>query len=757
MKKMNLNRRAFLRVTALAGGGFLLGSYAKPTALAQRPETAEAMLSPNAFIRIAADGKVTIMAKAPEIGQGVKNLLPMLIAEELDVEWKNVIVEQSDLDAKYGIQFSGGSLATPFGWEPMRQIGAAGRQMLIAAAANTWGVAAAECTTAAGRVLHKASNRSASYGELAAKAATLPVPAPSTLKLKDPKEYQIIGRSTRGVDTPAIVTGKPVFAIDFTLPGMLYAVYQKCPVFGGKVAGANLDAIRAMKGVKHAFIIDVDVTGSLMVGEKNLDAFLASEGAAGGDRTNILPSEPGLSPGIAIVADSWWAANSAREKLEVKWDEGRWANQSSEGFAKRAEALSKQPPMRTLHKDGDAEKALQSAAKVVEGAYSFPFIAHAPLEPQNTTAHFKDGKLEVWTPSQTPFGGRNLAARTLGIPENDITVHMLRAGGGFGRRLYNDYFVEAAYIAKTVGAPVKLLWSREDDMTNDYYRPGGFQYLKGGLDGAGKLIAWRNHFVTWGDGERYAASASIGGTEFPARFVPNFAAYTSVMPLGLKTGALRAPGSNVYAFVMQSFIDELAHAAGKDPVQFRLELLTAGALPNSQGVMDAGRMIGVVKLAAEKSGWGKRKLPKGTALGFAFHFSHQGYFAEVAEVQVAANKKVKLNKVWVAGDIGSHIINPGAAENLAQGGIVDGISEMMQEITLKAGRVEQANFHQHPMLRMKQTPPIEIHFLKTNHPPTGLGEPSLPPILPAVCNAIFTATGERIRTMPMSKQGFSFA
>jgi isoquinoline 1-oxidoreductase beta subunit len=229
------------------------------------------------------------------------------------------------------------------------------------------------------------------------------------------------------------------------------------------------------------------------------------------------------------------------------------------------------------------------------------------------------------------------------------------------------------------------------------------------------------------------------------------------MPLGLKTGALRAPGSNVYAFVMQSFIDELAHAAGKDPVQFRLELLTAGALPDSQGVMDAGRMIGVVKLAAEKSGWGKRKLPKGTALGFAFHFSHQGYFAEVAEVQVAANKSVKINKVWVAGDIGSHIINPGAAENLAQGGIVDGLGEMMQEITLKAGRVEQANFHQHPMLRMKQTPPIEIHFLKTNHPPTGLGEPSLPPILPAVCNAIFTATGERIRTMPMTKQGFSFA
>ena len=750
MSKTKLNRRSFLRVTALAGGGLLLGSYAKTEALAQE---AEAMLAPNAFIRIASDGTVTIMAKAPEVGQGVKNLLPMMIAEELDVEWKNVRVEQSDLDAKYGVQFSGGSLATSTGWIPMRQIGAAGRQMLIAAAANTWGVAASQCTTTAGRVLHNASKRSLGYGELAVRAATLPVPDPNTLKLKDPKDYKIIGRSTRGVDVPAIVTGKPVFAIDFTLPGMLYAVFQKCPVFGGKVVSANLDAIKALPNVRHVFVVDVDVTSSLMVGEKNLDAYLASEGAGTGDRANILPSEPGLLPGIAIVADNWWAANSAREKLEVKWDEGRWANQSSEGFAKRAEELSKQPPKHTLHKEGDAETALQSAVKVIEGAYTFPFISHAPLEPQNTTAHFKDGKLEIWTPSQTPYGGRNLVAKTLGLSESDITIHMLRGGGGFGRRLYNDYLVEAAWIAKNVGAPVKLLWTREDDMTNDYYRPGGYQYLKGGLDAAGKIVAWRTHFMTWGDGERYAASANIGGNEFPARFVPNFSSYTSLMPLGLKTGALRAPGSNVYAFVVQSFIDELAHAAGKDPVQFRLDLLSKG----TPGGMNAERMIGVVKLAAEKSGWGKRKLPKGTAMGFAFHFSHQGYFAEVAEVQVDANKKVKINKVWMAGDIGSQIINPSAAENLAQGGIVDGISEMMQEITLKNGRVVQTNFHQHPMLRMKQTPPIEIHFLKTNNPPTGLGEPSLPPILPAVCNAIFTATGERIRTLPITKQGFSFA
>jgi isoquinoline 1-oxidoreductase subunit beta len=746
MKYPNFNRRAFLKVTALAGGGFMLGLYPKAVAIAQMGRGPEALI-PTDFIRIAPNGIVTLTAKNTEIGQNVLNTLPMLIAEELDVDWKDVRIVRADADNKYGNQFTGGSSATPANWEPMRRVGAAGRQMLIAAAANTWGVAESECSTASGRVHHKASNRSLGYGELASKAATTPVPDLRSVKLKDPKDYKIIGTSTISVETKDMVTGKPIFGIDVTVPGMLYAVFQRTPVMGGKAVSANLDAIKAMKGVKHAFIVEGRPLPN--------------------NYPNYLFEDPGFESGVAIVADSWWAAQSAREKLEVKWDFGKWGAQDSAENAKKAEELSKQTPMRTLRQDGAVEPVFKRAdIKVVESDYVIPFIAHGTMEPQNCTAHFKDGKLEIWMAGQIPQAGRTMVARLLNLPEEDVTVHIVRGGGGFGRRAYNDLMLDAAWISRQVGAPVKLIWSREDDIQHDYYRCGGFQYLKGAVDQTGKLVAWHDHFVGYGEGNAFAHDGGFNENEFPARFVPNFLVQSSVMPLGLKTGALRAPYSNCTAWVIQSFIDELAHAAGKDPVQFRLELLEATPLPLPEAAsgnpraagLNPARMIGVIKLAAEKSGWGKRQLPKGAALGVAFHYSHRGYFAEVAEVAVSTNKKIKVNKVWVAGDIGSHIINPSSAETQAQGAVIDGLSELMQEITLKNGAVAQSNYHQHPMLRMSQAPPqIEVHFLKTNNPPTGLGEPALPPILPAVCNAIFTATGERIRTLPINKQGFSFA
>jgi isoquinoline 1-oxidoreductase beta subunit len=686
LKTTTVSRRGLLKTGAVAGGGFFI-SWGLNANGALAKELGPMEL--NAYVRIGADGAITILGKNPEIGQGIKTTLPMIIAEELDADWSKVSIETAPTDqAKYGQQWAGGSMATPQNYEPLRRVGAAARQMMVEAA------------------------------------------APKTVALKDPKTFKIIGKSVRGYDSPKIVKGQPMFGIDVTRPGMLYATFTQCPVPGGKVKSVKLDDIQKMPGVKKAFVVE------------------------GGANPRFIQN--GLASGVAVVADSWWRAKKAKDALQVEWDEGPYADQSSAKFQAQADTASKTSGQ-VIRKDGDADAALGSAAKVLEAAYSYPFLSHAQLEPQNCTAEFKDGKLEIWAPTQFPEQGRGMLAQAFGLKPQDITIHMIRAGGGFGRRLMNDWMVQAAYIAKETGKPVKLLWTREDDIAHDYYRPGGFHYFKAGLDKDGKLAAWKNHFVTYGDKGMPQFAADLSEYEIPARLIPHMTLEQTVLELGLSTGPMRAPGSNAMAFAHQSFIDELAHAAGKDPLQFQLELLGEPRLVRSpkpdqlgRDVFDTERMRGVLELVAERSGWGKTQLPARTGMGIACYFSHNGYFAEVVRARVSEAGEVKVEKVWIAGDIGNQIINPTGAMNQAQGAAIDGLGQALGlKITVDKGRVEQTNFHQYPLIRMPAAPDVDVAFRVSNHPPTGMGEPALPPVIPALTNAIFAATGKRVRALPI--------
>jgi isoquinoline 1-oxidoreductase beta subunit len=717
------SRRTLLRTGLATGGGlFLSWGLNANGALAAGASPMEL----NAYIRIMPDGLITIVGKNPECGQGIKTMLPMVIAEELDADWSKVRIEQAMSEpAKYGSQVAGGSTATPTNYEPLRRVGAAARQMMVEAAALTWKAPVSECEASMGAVTHKPSGKKLTYGQLAEKAASIPAPDVKAVTLKNPKDFKIIGKSAYGCDNPKIVKGEPLFGIDTRLPGMLYATFVKCPVYGGKVKSAQLDEVLKQPGVKKAFVV------------------------AGNGEFN------GLSSGVAIVADSWWRAKTARDKLVVEWDEGPVAARSSAEFEKTAARLGPGAGQKVIRKDGDADAALGKAAKVVEAAYSYPFLSHANLEPQNCTAQFKDGKLEIWAPSQNPQPGRQMVSKLMGVPEADIQIHMMRCGGGFGRRLMNDYMAEAAWIAKEAGAPVKLVWEREDDVAHDFYRPGGFHYIKAGLDDKGRITAWKNHFVSFADDKdsaKFAQAADMGATELPARLVDNVTFEASLMPLGIPTGPMRAPRSNALSFVHQSMIDELAHAAGKDPLQMHLELLGEPRVLGTTAFdqFDTGRMRAVLQEVAQRSGWGKTQLPARTGMGIASYYSHRGYFAEVARVHVSEAGEIKVEKVWLVGDIGSQVINPTGAMNQAQGSVIDGIGQALAlAVTFDKGRAVQSNFHEYPLIRMPAAPDVDVTFLVSNNPPTGLGEPALPPVIPAVTNAIFQATGKRIRALPI--------
>lgn len=727
-----VSRRQFFKISGVAGGGLVLGGIAISTskaAKAQGSEETVQTLSP--YVQIQPNGRINLFSKNPECGQGIKTGLPLIIAEELDCAWEDVDVVQAEINGQvYGAQFAGGSLSTPMNWMPMRQAGATARAMILAAAAQQLDVPQEELSTSNTKVIHNGTEYP--YGDFAELAATMPIPAPDTLTLKEQSQFSLLGKRYSGVDNMDIVQGKPLFGADVRLPNMVYATYTRCPNIGGKPVSFNEDHIKSLPGVIDAFMLDQF---------RDPIVFATSGGA--------------MFAGVAIVAESTWAAIKAKRELQVEWDtteavKASWSDIVAQAYGHNADGGSE------VASKGDVESAIGESSNVVEAFYEYPYLSHAQLEPQTATALYQDGKLELWAPSQMPGGGETGGADVIGLEAENSVLHQTRIGGGFGRKLANDYVYEAAAIARRMeGRPVKLQWTREDDMEYGYFRPGGFHAYRGSLDNAGNLTAWQNHFITPSrDGESPMATGELTANVFPMDVTPNVKLTQTFFDSAIPTGPMRAPGSNALAFSFQSFMHELAVASGKRHDQFLLDVLGE---PRQEGpmAMHTGRAADVIRRAAEISDFG-REMPAGRALGLSFYYCHSGYVAMVADVSVdAASKEYSVHKVWAVADFG-FIHNLAATENQMEGGIIDGLSQLAgQKITFENGRVEQLNFHQFPLLRIPRAPEMETQFLEPEgFSPTGSGEPSMPPILAAVTNAIFSATGERIRKMPLSDLGY---
>jgi isoquinoline 1-oxidoreductase beta subunit len=733
-----LDRRTFLKVAMTATGGFLLTFHS--TESAAEPG---GPFRPNGYVRIDSDGTVTVWAKNPDMGQGIKTTLAMMIAEELDADWSQVRVEQADLNrAWYGGQGAGGSDGTPSDGPLGQRAGATARAMLVTAAAAQWHVSRADCETALGIVHHRTTQRSATYGQLASAAARLAVP--TDVPLKEPARYVIIGRPTGGVDTPKIVTGQPVFGLDAYVPGTLYAVIQKSPVHGGRPIQVDDRAALGVPGVRRVVTID---------GAEN-------------------PTH--LRPGVAVVAESTWTAMKGREALRVTWDDGEGVNESAESLTEQFRRLAESPG-KTLANAGDVGAAFAAAATKVDVVYQAPFLAHATLEPQNCVARFGDGRCEIWGPLQMPTSGSEVIARVLGIPKENVSIHPTRIGGGFGRRLMSDFAVEAAVLSRSMGAPVQVVWTREDDMRHDYYRPAGYHHVRAGLDERGALTVWHHYLLTTSrnshrrgekpeDTETYGLLSPVNPDparqfehDFQPTLIPNCRVEYTEAKTVLPTGAWRAPSHNFNAFVIESVLDELAHEARADPVALRLSYYGERTDFPYQGddpsPFDPARLKGVLQLAVDKSGWYGEHRP-GRALGLAAHYTFGSYAAEVAEVSVSADR-LRVHRVTAAVDVGI-AVNPLNVEAQTQGGIIDGLSAAMYgEITIEAGRTRQGSFDQYRLLRNADAPDVDVHIVPSRAKPTGFGEIALPPIAPAVANAIFAATGRRVRRLPFAAAGFT--
>lgn len=707
----NNGRRNFLKVAATAGGGLFLGfnwieSEAAGAATAETLAATTAGIDFNSYLSISPQGVITILSPNPEVGQGIKTAFPIIVAEELDADWTKVVVEQAPLDSKkFERQVAGGSGSIPHSWTRLRKAGATARHMLVEAAAKRWSVPASEITTQKGFVLHAASGKKLSYGELATEAAQIPVP--TDVKLKEQKDFTLIGSTIRNVDNPKIITGKPLFGLDVYREGMRFAMLQR-PAFGYKLKSVDSTVAKAMSG-----ITDVVTFGN----------------------------------NVAVVGKSTWQVKKAKDALKIEWEK-EGATESTADHNRLFKELLDSKDATVRRKDGDVDAAFKSAAKVVTAEYQCPFLPHNPLEPMNFFAHVRPDGVELIGPTQTPDLARNETAKLLGISPDKVTVELTRMGGGFGRRLKADYVVEAVQVSKLVNAPVKLIWTREDDMTGGSYRPAVRYRFEAALDAQGNMIGYKLR------GVGINAGNPTREDNFPAGAVDNLLIDTVDHKSPITTGPWRAPITNFLAFAEQSFFDEVALAAGKDAVQFRLELLDK-AKQKAVGAVkyDLDRMKVVIQTAAEKSGWGTKKGADGKliAQGFSVYFSHRSYVAQVGEVVMQKGKPV-LQKVYSVADCGV-VINQSGARQQVTGCIVDGIGHAMYgNMTFKDGVPDQKNFNDYRLIRLHEIPQVEVHFIDNGIEPTGLGEPSLPPAAAAVANAIFKATGKRLRNQPFADE-----
>jgi len=701
---MSTTRRDFIKTGALTGAGLVVAFHVPADAGAATKQAPGDALEPNAYLRIDPQGDVTVVFARSELGQGSSTALAMLVAEELGADWKKVRLEQAVPAPVYGDMSTGGSASIRSLWKPMRTAGAQAREMLAGAAAERWKVDAASCQAENGEVVHAPSGRRLAFGALVAAAAKRPVPKEPALK--DPKAFRVIGTTPARLDAPAKVDGSAVFGMDVRVPGMLHAAVAQCPVFGGKATGFDPAAALRVPGVRR-----VERVGD----------------------------------GVAVLASGTWAAFRGREALRVTWDEGARAALDSAGIRAKLEELAREPGQRA-RRDGRGAEALAGAARIVEAVYEVPFLAHAPMEPMNCTAHVRPGSCELWVPTQSGSGAQEAAAKAAGLEPAAVTVHMTLVGGGFGRRHNQDQVVQAVLLSKAVGAPVQVVWTREDDIQHDFYRPAMYNVFRAALDAAGDPVAWTHRMVGPGiatqmgiaEKDQPDFSSTMGAVDLPYAIPDVEVEYTQYDP-GVPLGWWRSVGSSQNAYVTECFFDELAAAAGKDPFELRRRLLK-----------DKPKHLAVLELAAKQAGWGT-PLPKGQGHGIAVHGCFGSFVAQVAEVEVAPGGAVRVKRVVCAVDCGI-VVHPDLVRSQMEGGIIYGLSAALKgEITLEKGRVAQSNFHDYPMLTLDECPVIEVHFAPTHDFLGGIGEPGLPPIAPAVANAVFSATGKPVRRLPIAR------